>query len=143
MQSNLSQRTGRSTKSHGKETRLNNHLHPKETVETRLTEELELLRKRLGISEQLQVQWIPGKHAVSEIDHNKLLRGETVGDAIYIYDERESEALETLRHEVLEHFVVDQNESDYVTLINHLIEAFNIVHRRRREELVARLSELV
>ena len=143
MQSNTNQATVRSTKPHGKGATANNHLDPKQAVETHLTEELELLRSRLGISEHLQVLWTPGKPAISEIDHNKLLHGETVGDTIYIYDESESEALETLRHEVLEHFVVDQNESDYVTLINHLIEAFNIVHRRRREELVAKLSQLV
>lgn len=66
-----------------------------------------------------------------------------MGDTIYVYDETEQEALKTLRHEVLEHFVVEKNEADYVTLVNQLIEAFNIVHRRRREELVDKLSELL
>ncbi|MGA2625453.1 MAG: hypothetical protein ABSF63_00140 [Candidatus Bathyarchaeia archaeon] len=142
MQPNAKQRTLR-PEHHGKEGAPNYDISLKQTTEAFLIDELELLRNRFGVSEQLQVLWVPGKRAVSEIDHERLLHGETVGDTIYIYDESESEALETLRHEVLEHFVVDQNESDYVTLINHLIEAFNIVHRRRREELVAKLSELV
>jgi len=143
MRSKTDKRLGQPAKSEGKETRPNYELRPKQTIETRLTEELELLRTRFGISETLQVLWKPGKQAESEIERGKLLHGETVGHTIYIYDERESEALETLRHEVLEHFVVDQNESDYVVLVNHLIEAFNIVHRNRREELVQRLSQLV
>ena len=77
------------------------------------------------------------------LDDRKFLHGQTIGTRIYIYDETEREAQATLRHEFLEHFIVDQNESDYVTLINHLVDAFNIVHRRRREELVDRLSKII
>ena len=113
------------------------------SIGTKLIEELALLRERLGVNAELQVVWIPNNRVRSEIDHRKFLHGETVSNTIYVYDEMEREALKTLRHEVIEHFVVEKNESDYVTLVNHLIEAFNMVHRSRREELVERLSELL
>lgn len=113
------------------------------SIERKLAKELSILQERLGISRTLRVRWIPTKSVRSEINSGKLLHGETIDDTFYLYDDTLEEALYTLRHEVIERFIVEKSESDYVTLINRLIEAFNVVHRRQREDLVERLAQIV
>ena len=100
-----------------------------------LKRELHLLAQRLGLAEQLQVKWIlGGKDDVS---------GEVVGRTVYVYEKELPQALETLRHEVIEYLLVKHHEEDYVTMINALVDVFNRVMRKRREELVERLSKIV
>ena len=83
-------------------------------------------------------QTCPIKNRTGEIPAS-----ETIGDVVYVYDKTSEEAPRTLRHEVIERFLVDRNEFDYVTIINNPLEAFNVVHRRQREELVERLARIV
>ena len=100
-----------------------------------LETELRRLAERLGLAEQLRVKWVPGgKDDVS---------GEVVGGTVYVYEMELSRALETLRHEVIEYLLVKHHEEDYVTMINALVDVFNRVMRKRREELVERLSKIV
>ena len=100
-----------------------------------LKRELYQLAQLLGLAERLQVRWIPG----GKDD----LSGEVVGSTIYVYEKELPKALETLKHEIIEYLLVKHHEEDYVTMINALVDVFNRVMRKRREELVERLSKIV
>ncbi len=110
------------------------------TASKKLVNELERLKKLLNLSPKLRVKWMPG-HA--RYSGGRRLLGEVVGDVILIYDDQEDAALRTLVHEILEALIVESSESDYVTLVNNLIVAFNEIQRQKRHKLVERLSELV
>ena len=101
----------------------------------KLTRELSRLVRRLGLSEQLEIKWVPGGR--------KDISGEVIGVTICIYEKALPRALETLKHEVIEYFLVKHHEEDYVTMINSLVAAFNQVMRKRREQLVERLSMII
>lgn len=64
--------------------------------------------------------------------------GELVGGTIYIYEEKESEAIRTLRREVIEHLFFTF-EKNYVEFINGLIKIFNEIQRQKREALVKKI----
>ena len=104
-------------------------------VEPELERELQRLLQRLGLTEQLQVRWVPGGKSD--------LSGEVIGRTIYVYTKGLPGALETVKHEVVEYLLVKHHEEDYVTMINALVNAFNQVMRKRREELVERLSKII
>jgi len=101
----------------------------------RLRGELDRLVERLGLTERLEVEWIPGG--------KEDLSGEVIGSTVFIYEKDLPQALETLKHEVIEYFLVKHHEEDYVTMINALVAAFNRIMRKRREELVYRLSMII
>jgi len=101
----------------------------------KLKKELNRLSKRLGLVKQLHVEWIPGGR--------KDLSGEVIGSTVYLYSKELPKALETLKHEVIEYYLVKHHEEDYITMINALVEAFNRVMRRRREEVVERLAKII
>jgi len=104
-------------------------------LDTKLKRELNRLIHRLGLTELLEVKWLPGGKAE--------LSGEVTDRTIYIYDKDPDRALKTLRHEVIEFYLVKQHEEDYVAMINSLMDAFNRIRRRKREELVERLSSII
>lgn len=108
-------------------------------TEKKLQAELGRLRRLLDLPE-LQVKWMPG-HA--RYLKGRPLSGEVVSNTIFIYDDREDTALKTLLHEVLEKFIVESSENDYVILVNNLIEAFNEIQRRRRHGLVEKITKLI
>lgn len=66
-----------------------------------------------------------------------------VGSTIYLYEQKLPRALETLKHEVIEYFLVKHHEEDYVTMINALVAAFNQILRKRREQLVETLLKII
>ncbi len=101
----------------------------------RLGRELDRLLQRLGLADQLQVKWLP--------DGKADLSGEVVGSTVYVYEKEPSQALDTLRHEVVEYLLVKHHEEDYVTMINALVDVFNQVMMKRREQLVDRLSRIL
>ena len=107
----------------------------------RLCEELANLKKRLKLDDRLEVRWIP--QYIKRSSEGGELHGEVLGETAYLYDESEHDAVQTLKHEVLEHLIVEENEEDYVIMINQLIQAFNAVRRKKRERLVGKLMELV
>ena len=71
------------------------------------------------------------------------MSGEVLGQTAYLYEKSEKQAVQTLKHEVLEHLIFRENEEQYLTIINCLIEGFNLIQRRKRERLVEKLMELV
>ena len=100
-----------------------------------LERELQRLLQCLGLTEQLQVKWVPGGKSD--------LSGEVIGRTVFVYVKDVPKAIKTVRHEVIEYFLVKHHDEDYVTMINALVNAFNEVMRKRREELVERLSKII
>ena len=100
-----------------------------------LDEELERLRQATGMGYDLGVRWVP--------DGNSKLSGEVMGDVIYVYDEGEAEALETLKHEFIDHSIskdVVEPLVEYVNMQKSLIE--RLIYKRK-ENLVNKLTKLL
>lgn len=70
------------------------------------------------------------------------LSGEVNGDCIYVYEEEEKPALETLRHEFLD-YAISQTIEPYKEIANRLILMMNDGAYRRKEKLVEALSQLM
>lgn len=81
----------------------------------RLEEELERLKKESGIGHELVVMWTPN----STSDRH----GEVKGSMIYIYDERVERALQTLKHEFIDHLITSRIVKPLVGLVNLLIKS--------------------
>lgn len=109
----------------------------------RLFEELLKLDPEWRNSEYASVQrWI---HRLSYRGSISTLRAYfklLVGNTIYIYEEREKEAISTLRHEVIEHLLF-AFEKNYVEFVNSLIEVFNQIQKQKREELVEKIVNVL
>jgi hypothetical protein len=103
-------------------------------VEEKLESELERLKQTLNLGYELRVKWVP--------NGNVKLSGEVRGDRIYIYDEDEAEALETLRHEFLDYAISNIIEP-YKQVTNKLISLINEEAYKGKERLVERLSTLL
>ena len=104
-------------------------------IRMKLEEELERLRQATGMGHGLSVKWVP--------EGGSKLSGEVRGDVVYIYEEREAEALETLKHEFIDHSIskeVVKPLVEYVNMQKNLIE--NMVYKRK-EELVNKLARLI
>ena len=68
--------------------------------------------------------------------------GEVTGTTIRIYEEDETKALNTLRHEFIEYLLTRDLMAPYKRLINRLISLFEEEMYDRKEKLVQRLQEL-
>lgn len=101
----------------------------------RLEGELERLKMDSGMGRELRVMWLPNP--------NSDRHGEVKGKVIYVYDEEVEEALETLKHEFLDHHItreVVEPLIEYVNMQKRIIEG--LVYRRK-ERLVEGLSKLL
>jgi len=101
---------------------------------SKLEVELERLKHFLELGNHLKVKWVP--------NNDGKLSGEVKGDCIYIYEEKESPALETLRHEFLD-YAISQTIEPYKEVTNRLISLINEQAYRRKEELVQRLVQVL
>jgi len=100
-------------------------------LERKLENELERLKKKLRLGYELKVKWIP--------DNGNRLSGEVKGDVIYVYDEDEASASETLKHEFLD-YEISKIVEPYREVTNKLIMLINEEAYRRKEKLVKALS---
>jgi len=100
----------------------------------KLEAELERLKKLLGLGYGLKVKWIP--------NGNEKLSGEVKEDVIYIYEEDEKVAIETLKHEFLD-YAISQVIEPYKQITNRLISLINEDAYRRKESLIEALKELI
>ena len=66
------------------------------SLQKRLEEELERLKKILGIND-LQVIWIP--------EGDPKLSGKVEGNTIFIYEVDEEKAIDALRHEIIDYMI--------------------------------------
>ena len=105
-----------------------------DTGQNRLTEELERLKRKLGLGNELTVKWLPGR----KLD----ICGEVKGTCIFIYEISEEKALETLKHEFLD-YLISKTIEPYEKIANKLIGLVNEEAYHRKEKLVEVLSKLV
>lgn len=96
--------------------------------------ELEKLKRTLKLGYELRVKWGP--------NGNSNLSGEVRGEIIYIYDEEEELALETLKHEFID-YAISKVIEPYKEVTNKLISLINEDTYRRKEKLVDALSQLI
>jgi hypothetical protein len=102
-------------------------------LQNRLESELERLKRKLKLGYELKVRWIP--------NGSEKLVGEVKGDVIYVYDEDDDKAVETLRHEFFD-YAVSKVVEPYKEVTNKLIMLINEETYRRKEKLVEVLSSL-
>ena len=103
-------------------------------VQARLEDELTRMTARTGMANYLTVVWMPGA--------SQVLSGEVKGDHILIYDEEETKAVATLRHEVIDH-LVSQAIMPYKEVTNLLIQRVNEDAYRQKESIVDALTQLI
>jgi hypothetical protein len=104
-------------------------------VESMLTEELERLQAKLGLSLGLNVVWIPSV--------DKGLSGEVRNGTIYVYEAEEDKALQALRHELVDHLITSRIVKPLVELVNLLIKSRESEIYEEKERLVEMLSKLL
>jgi len=109
-------------------------LRQKQGVQKKLKEELEQLDRILGLGLNLKVMWIPCVE--------KNLLGEVKGGNILIYEEDEDEALNVLRHEVVD-YCISQAIEPYKEVLNMFIKMKNEDAYRRKEKIVEALTRLL
>jgi len=83
------------------------------------------------MAHELKVIWLP--------DGNEKKSGEVIGRTIYIYEEDEAKALDTLRRESIDYALTNELVLPSQKLINKLIALFEEVMYERKEKLVERL----
>jgi len=99
----------------------------------RLETELHRLKRKFRMGQELQLEWTPNNGPKS---------GEVLDTTIRIYEEDETKALDTLRHEFIEYLLTRDLVAPYKRMINKLISLFEEEMYDRKEKLVQRLQEL-
>jgi hypothetical protein len=102
--------------------------------EDKLLAELELLKRKLNLGHELTLKWLPGE--------KEEICGEVKGDCIYVYEEDEQNARETLKHEFLD-YLISKAIEPYQKIANKLIGLMNDEAYSRKEKLVEVLSGLI
>ncbi|MGQ9469978.1 MAG: hypothetical protein ACUVTD_09235 [Nitrososphaerales archaeon] len=115
-------------------TKLKVSLSESESLQKRLEEELDRLKRKLGMGYELKVVWMP--------NNNSNLAGEVKGETIFIYEEDLERALETLRHEFLD-YAISQVIEPYRQVANSLILILNRKAYERKERLVEKLAKWI
>ena len=106
----------------------------KQGTQERLEEEFKMMQRKLKLSLDLRVVWVPN----TDSD----LSGEVKGRDVLIYEASEDKALNTLRHEVLD-YCVSQTIEPYKELVNNLIKMINKDAYKRKEKVVEALLRLI
>jgi len=104
-------------------------------VESMLSEELDRLQAKLGLSLGLKVIWMPS------VDRG--LDGEVRNETIYIYESEGNKALQVLRHEFIDHLITSRIVKPLVNLVNLLIKSREAEIYREKEKLVEMLLRLL
>jgi hypothetical protein len=98
-----------------------------------LEKQLSRLKDRFQMAHELELKWLP--------DANSRKSGEVLGKTVYIYEEDEAKALDTLRHEFVEYVLTDELIAPYKKLVNSLITVLEEEMYERKERLIGRLLE--
>jgi DNA-binding PucR family transcriptional regulator len=96
------------------------------------SDEMQQTLDRIGIP--LIVHWTP--------DPSKPIHGEIKHGAICIYDQRQTDALATFTHEIIE-FKLKQVTQVYRALINSLIEGYEKLAYQQKEAFIEFLPKLI
>jgi len=102
--------------------------------ENNLTKELEFLKRRLNLGHELTVKWLPGE--------KDGICGEVKENVILIYEDNETKAIETLKHEFLD-YLISKAIEPYQKITNKLIGLINDEAYLRKEKLVEALAALI
>ncbi len=105
----------------------------KHGLEVHLREELENLKNISGLGSALNLVWAP--------DPGKALSGEVKGSTVYIYDESEKKALDSLRHEFFD-YCISKAIQPYRHVTNTLIKLLNENAYKQKEEVVEGLRKI-
>ena len=103
-------------------------------VEIKLQEEFRAMMAKLGV-QNLKLVWVP--------DLGKGLSGEVRNNVVYIYEKDESEAIETLKHELIDYLVTSKIVKPLVDLVNLLIKSRESDVYREKETIVEVLSKML
>ena len=93
--------------------------------------ELSKLKDRFQMAQELRLEWDP--------DGNSKKSGEVIGRTIYIYEEDEAKALDTLKHEFIEYILTYELVAPYKKLVNKLISLFEEEMYERKEKLIEKI----
>ncbi|MFH0748932.1 MAG: hypothetical protein V1915_03310 [Candidatus Bathyarchaeota archaeon] len=107
----------------------------KQGVQIALEEELERLKLTMSIGYDLKVRYIPNGESK--------LSGEVRGTVIYVYEEDEGEAIETLKHEFIDHHITKEIVEPLVEYVNIQKSLIERLIYKRKEGLVDSLSKLL
>ena len=107
----------------------------KQGTQRRLEKELRRLKRGLNAGYNLRVRWIP--------DEESKLSGEVKGTVIYVYEEDEVEAIETLKHEFIDHHITKEIVEPLVEYVNMQKSLIERLIYKRKEGLVDSLSKLL
>ena len=107
----------------------------KQGTQRRLEKELRRLKRGLNAGYNLRVRWIP--------DGESKLAGEVRGSVIYVYEKDEGKAVETLKHEFIDHHISREVVGPLVEYVNIQKSLIESLIYRRKEELVEGLSKLL
>ena len=97
-----------------------------------LEQELSKLKFRFQMAHELKIKWLP--------DAGSKKSGEVIGRTIYIYEEDEAKALDTLRHEFIDYILTKELVSLPQKMINLLIKLFEEEMYERKERLIEKLK---
>ena len=103
-------------------------------LQKRLEEELKRLKSILKLGYELNIRWIPG--------NDSRLSGEVKGETIYVYDEEEELALETLKHEFID-YAISKVIEPYKEVTNKLITLINEEAYKRKEKVIGALVRMI
>ena len=113
-------------------------MHPERWVfsetEVKLREEFQTLIGKLGV-QTLKLVWTP--------DSDKSVSGEVRNGVVYVYEEEEGKALETLKHELIDYLVTSRIVKPLVELINLLIKSRESDIYREKETIIEALSKML
>lgn len=104
-----------------------------------LLEELERLRRKVGLGSEVKVKWQPGTRKIK--DGRRLLE-EVQGNTILVYSENPVEAQQLVGHGFLE-WLLNRYTKNYRVLINKFIEVFETLQYENKEGIVEALSRLL
>ena len=104
-------------------------------TQQRLEKELDMLKAKLALNVSLIVIWQP--------DSAKAMDGEVVGKTIYIYEPDDENAINVLRHEVVDYCLTSRIIHPLVDLVNLLIKVRADDVYREKERLVDALVNLM
>jgi len=99
-----------------------------------LEAELERLKRILQVGYELKVRWIP--------NGNKELSGEVKQETIFIYEEEEEKALETLKHEFLD-YEISKVIEPYREVTNKLVTLLNEKAYGMKEKLIQKMCQVI
>jgi hypothetical protein len=108
-------------------------------ISATLEEELERLKRRVRLGQEVNVKWLPG---TVRYRNGKQLLEEVSGNTILIYTEDPAEARRLLKHGLAE-WLLNQHTKRYKLLINKLIELFEQIQYEEKERIIKTIAKLI